>query len=324
MNAIADRHDRSSGHLLFARRPAWTIAFVRILFGGALLSWTVSSMVDASIWFAGDGPVPPRFASTTGWNVFSIDSTGAAWLALAVLLVASVSVIVGWYPTPWLIVAFVLLVALQRRNPLIINSGDLILRNLALLLALCPTGAALSVDRWRREGRESLWTAPLVAPWGLRLVQLQMVVVYFFAFWSKNGESWHNGTAVSTALRLDDLQRFPAPWFMIDDVTVVALLTWGALAIEIALAAFLWYKPLRPWLIVLAVVLHFFIDGLLLVGFFGPVMIIGLLSFVDADWIDRRFAERRARRRPHPPNDPVTSASDDQRTLPDGSNVTIG
>jgi len=321
MNAFADRLHRFAGHLLYARRPAWTIALVRILFGGALLSWTVSSMVDASIWFADDGLVPPSFASTAGWNVFSIDSTGAAWLTLAVLLVASVAIMVGWYPTPWLVVAFVLLVALQRRNPLIINSGDLILRNLALLLAFCPTRAALSVDRWRREGREALWTAPLVAPWGLRLVQLQMVVVYFFAFWSKNGQSWHNGTAVSTALRLDDLQRFPAPWFMIEDVSVVAMLTWGALAIELALAAFLWYKPLRPWLIVLAVMLHFFIDGLLLVGFFGPVMIIGLLSFVDADWLDRKIGERRRGREPM--DDPGIAESD-QRTLPDGSNVTIG
>ena len=54
------------------------------------------------------------------------------------------------------------------------------------------------------------------------------------------------------------------------------MLTWGALAIELALATLLWYRPLRPWLIVLAILLHSFIDGLLLVGFFGPVMIIGL------------------------------------------------
>lgn len=285
MSGVLDR-------LLFDRRPAWTIAMVRVLYGSMLLAWTVSSLVDAGTWFASDGPVPPRFATTGGWTIADLDTTGTAVVALVVLLLAGVAIVVGWHPTPWLVLSFLLLVAVQRRNPLILNSGDLILRNLALLLAFCPTGAALSVDRWRRHGRDSLWTAPLVAPWGLRLVQLQMIVVYFFAFWSKSGSTWHNGTAVSTALRLDDLQRIGAPWFMTDNVPIVAMLTWGALAIELALALLLWYRPARFALIVLAILLHSMIDGLMLVGFFGPVMVIGLLSFVDAGWLDHRISER--------------------------------
>ena len=62
------------------------------------------------------------------------------------------------------------------------------------------------------DGRESLWTAPLVAPWGLRLVQLQMVVVYFFAFWSKNGPTLarrHSGVDGSTPRRSPPIPRRP-------------------------------------------------------------------------------------------------------------------
>lgn len=284
---------RALDRLLWRPRPAWPLAIARILFGLVLLAWTVTLMLDASTFLSDDGAVGPEFAGRDGWRWFDLDTTTSAWIALIALVATAVCIVVGLFPGVALVAAFVLLVAVERRNPLIINSGDLVLRNFALLLAFTPSGAALSVDRWRRHGRSSLWTSPRVAPWGLRLVQLQVVVVYFFAFWSKSGESWRNGTAVSTALRLDDLQRFPAPAFMIEMVIAVAVLTWGALAVELALAALLWCKPLRPLLLVLALGLHLSIGGLMLVGFFGPAMFVGLFTFLDGDRLDDVVARRR-------------------------------
>ncbi|MBT4985410.1 MAG: hypothetical protein HOH42_15605 [Ilumatobacter sp.] len=52
----------------------------------------------------------------------------------------------------WLLLTFLVLVAVQRRNTVILNSGDLVLSNFAVLFAMSPTGAALSVDRWRPGG----------------------------------------------------------------------------------------------------------------------------------------------------------------------------
>ena len=167
-----------------------------------------------------------------------------------------------------------------------------------VLIFFMPTGAALSVDRWRRHGRGALWTAPDVAPWGLRLIQLQLCVVYFFAFWSKGGDLWHNGTAVSTVFRIDDITRFGSPGWLTTNVALIGLFTWGTLAIELALTTLLWARRLRPVLIGLGFLLHFFIDVFVLVGFFGPLMMIGLLSFADADWLERRIAARRATPQP--------------------------
>jgi hypothetical protein len=211
------------------------------------------------------------------------------------LVVASVAIIVGWKPTVWLVVAFVLMVAVQRRNQLILNSGDVILRDLTLLLAFTPTGAALSLDRYRRLGRDGLYGAGMVAPWGMRLVQLQVMVVYLFAFWSKSGDEWIRGVAVSTALRLQDLQRIGQIDVLVENIWVVAALTWGTLIVELMLGTLLWYKPLRPLLIVLGVLLHVSIDGLMLVGFFGLTMIAGLMTFLDADAIEESMQDRRRR-----------------------------
>lgn len=289
--------------LLFRRRSAWSLALMRVIFGCTLLAWTLTLMLDASDFFSPDGIAGPDVASTVGWRYFDLNSSGAAWIALATLVVAALAIIVGFRPTWFLLLAFVLLVAVQRRNPLILNSGDLVLRNFALLLALCPTSAALSVDRWMQHGRSSLRTAAQVAPWGLRLIQLQVVVIYFFAFWSKYGPTWRQGTAVSTALRLDDLRRIAPPSFMIDNIAVVAALTWGALAIELGLALLLWSRRLRPVLIVLALLLHLFIDTFMLVGFFFPALIVGLAAFTDTDWVGRvanRLITRLRRRSPQP------------------------
>ena len=280
-------------------RPAWPLAFARIVLGVTILGWAVTMLVDVSALLGDRSLLPAEFVND-GFPWIPLESTAAVRLALGVLIGASLAIIAGWRPTAWLLVAFVLLVAVQRRNPLVLNSGDLILRNLTLLLALTPTGAALSVDRVRRHGRAALFTSAMVAPWGMRLVQLQMVMVYFFAFWSKSGAEWREGIAVSTALRLQDLQRIGEFDLLISNIWVVAALTWGTLAVELMLATLLWAKRLRPGLIVLGVLLHLSIDALVLVGFFGVAMIAGLMTFLDAEVIDDAVRRRRS---PAPPAD---------------------
>ena len=135
----------------------------------------------------------------------------------------------------------------------------------------------------------------MVAPWGLRLVQLQVMVVYLFAFWSKSGNEWREGIAVSTALRLRDLQRFGQLDVLVENIWIVAALTWGTLVVELMLGTMLWCKPLRPLLIVLGVLLHLSIGGLMLVGFFGLTMIAGLMTFLDGDAIEASMHARRRR-----------------------------
>ncbi len=280
-----------------AVRPvsSWPLAIGRIVLGLTVLAWTLTMMFDVGALLGSEAIVPPDRASTF-WRWLPLDSTTAVWAALVALAVAAVAVTLGFRPTAFLLLSFVLLVAIQRRNPVILNSGDIILRDLTLLFALCPTGAACSLDRRRRVGRDGFWTAPAVAPWGLRLVQLQVSVVYLFAFWSKSGDLWREGVAVSTALRLQDLQRFGQLDIVVSSVVVVALITWGTLVVEGLLGVLLWVPRLRNAMIVVGLLLHASIDVFLLVGFFGPALAAGLMSFLDGDavqrWVDRRLDRR--------------------------------
>ncbi|MEL6892738.1 MAG: HTTM domain-containing protein [Actinomycetota bacterium] len=275
---------------------AWPLAIGRIILGLTTLVWTLTLMPDATALLGSDAIVSVDGASEF-FRWIPLDSTGSVWAALIALTVSSIAVTVGFRPTVFLAVSFVLIMALQRRNPAILNSGDIILRDLTLLFAFCPTGAACSLDRYRRVGRDRCWTAPRVAPWGLRLVQLQVSMVYLFAFWSKSGELWREGVAVSTALRLRDLQRFGQIDAIVDSVVLMAMLTWGTLVVEMLLGVLLWVRRLRPALVVVALLLHLSIDVFLLVGFFGPVLAAGLMSFVDGDAVQHRVDRRIARRR---------------------------
>jgi hypothetical protein len=301
-------------HLLFAPHSAWPVAIARVIIGIGVLGWSISMMFEVSTFMSDNGLVGPEFAGDE-FRWIALDSATSVWIALIVLALASIPIIVGFRPTIFLVLAFVLLVAVQRRTPIILNSGDIILRNLTLLLALSPTGAALSVDRLRKHGRAALRTAPLVAPWGLRLVQLQMMLVYFFAFWGKTGDQWLEGTAVSTAFRLTDLHRFGPPGLLTDNLTIVSLLTWGTLALELALAVLLWYKPARPALIVGGLLLHLTIDTFVLVGFFGIAMSAGLMTFLDGDAV-QRFVDRRRTRGDGPAGHRLALGDSQRSTAP--------
>jgi hypothetical protein len=289
-----DRIAAAARRLFTERRPAWPLAIARILIGLTIFVWSVTMLLDVSALLGEHALFPPELASDR-FRWITLDTSTEIRLALAALIVASLAIVAGWKPTIWLLLAFVLLVAVQRRNHLILNSGDIILRDLTLLLALTPTGAALSLDRYRRLGRDGMYSAGMVAPWGMRLVQLQVMVVYLFAFWSKGGDEWREGIAVSTALRLQDLQRFGQLDVLVENIWIVAALTWGTLLVELMLGTLLWYKPLRPLLIGIGVLLHLSIDGLVLVGFFGLAMIAGLMTFLDADEIEQSMRTRRRR-----------------------------
>jgi hypothetical protein len=160
---------------------------------------------------------------------------------------------------------------------------------IAFYLMLAPTGAALSVDRWRTAA-DRFWEFPLRAPWALRLIQVQLSVVYLSTLWLKvQGTTWNNGTAVSFAQRLTDLARFPIPPFVFHSATISNLLTYGTLLIEGSVPILIWNRRLRPYVAAIGISLHVAIGYSMRVGFFSMAMITLYLSFLDPDWASERL-----------------------------------
>jgi hypothetical protein len=251
-----------------------TLAVFRIVFGLIMLGWAVSLLPEVYPFFTRDSILPkqPTFSGDTwgAWGILGIFPSNAAVVALMVaFLLAAACLLVGFFTRAAAVVVFVTVLSLERRNPFVFNSGDVLLRAMAFYVMLAPTGAALSVDRWLRH-RGRFWEFPRRAPWALRLMQLQVSVVYFTAVWTKvRGTTWNNGTAVSYALRIADLNRFPVPSALANSLLISNLLTYGTLVIELSIAILVWNRKLRPWVLLLGLSLHFGIEYSIRVGFYG-------------------------------------------------------
>jgi hypothetical protein len=285
----------------FAPTPTSTLALVRIAFGLLAFAWTVALTPDLSAFFTRDGLLPGQIHGSGVWGVLGLEPSG--WTVVAVyaaMLIASLALAAGWFTRLAAAVVFVGLMSFERRDPWVFNGGDGLLRVVAFYLMLAPAGAALSLDR-RRRHPGSLWEFPARAPWALRLMQIQLSVVYLGGVWDKvQGAAWNNGTAVSYALRVTDIAGLPTPAFLSHSPVVVNLLTYGTLATELGIGILVWNRRLRPWVLLVGVLFHLSIGWSIRVGFFGLTMFVLYLSFADPDWAARRILAAReaiARRR---------------------------
>jgi Vitamin K-dependent gamma-carboxylase len=263
------------------------VVVFRIAFGVLTLAWSLTALPVLSPFYTKTGILPDQPAYNGqlwgAWGLLDVfTSRGAVVALIAVMIVASICMILGVLPQLAAAVLFVGLMSLDRRNPYVINAGDWLLRILALYLIFAPTGAALSVLQYLR-GRERFWTFPLRAPWAMRLMQIQFSVVYFIALWTKvQGTTWNNGTAVSYALRIKDLERFPVPSFVTHSLVISNLLTYGTLVIELGLAILVWNRRLRPWVLLLGLSLHLGIEYSIRVGFYGLAIMAMYLLWVPS------------------------------------------
>ncbi|MCW2570607.1 MAG: hypothetical protein JWO88_665 [Frankiales bacterium] len=256
-----------------------SMAALRIAVGLLTVAWTLSMLPDANTFLSRSGVQRglPHYDSGA-WSV----QLGPPYIVLAVLLLAGVGLALGWRTRIVSVVVAVLLLAVQRRDPWVLNSGDLLLRELAFFVMLMPAGETWSLDAHRRARRGL--TERRRAPWALRLVQLQVSALYLFSVWAKvRGVDWNDGTAVGIALQLEDLQRFTLPAALSSSLLVSAVLTYSSLAVEASLAFGLWLPRLRYWVMAAGVGLHLGIEASLLIGFFSLAVISSYLAFVPPE-----------------------------------------
>jgi hypothetical protein len=269
-------------------RPVEASTFVlfRLAFGLVAVGYTISLAPALFAFYSDDGilPAQPTYKGTLAWGLLGwFPSDGAVVLFYFLLLIASIALLVGLQTRLAAIVFFVCLISFGRRNPWVLNSGDLLVQVLAFYMLFMPAGLAVSVDRWLKEPR-GLWDFPARAIWPLRLVQVQVSILYIAAVWAKvRGVTWNDGTAVSYAFRIEDIARFPVPSFVTDSLVISNLLTFGTLAVELSIGMLVWNRVLRPWVLLLGVGLHLGIDYAVRVGFFSYAVLVAYVAFVPPD-----------------------------------------
>jgi hypothetical protein len=274
----------------FAGQRTSTLTLMRIAFGLVALGWAIALGHDLFNFFGESGVVQQQ-PETESWGLLRYLHGDTALICIyAALLVAAVCTTLGLGTRVAMLVLFVAIISFERRNPYVFNSGDAVLRNTAFFLMLAPCGAALSLDRVIRR-RADVPEFPVRSMWPVRLIQVQLSAIYLFAVWAKvRGVTWNDGTAVSYALRLDDLARFPLPGFVATSPLIASLATYGTLATELAIAVLVWNGRARRYVLAAGVLLHCFIDYSIYVGFFSYAMFVMYLAFLPPETAERAVA----------------------------------
>ena len=216
------------------------------MFGVILVVHGLLLWPHASLWYGPQGFVPyTQYFQIYGRSRFTVfqflpDSDLTAKVVLAVFIAAAVSLSLGILTTVSAALAFVLLVSIHNRNPAVLHGGDDVLRIMAFLLILSPAGSELSVDRYVSSGQLFVWEYS--SAWPLRLMQLQVSIIYLRAGLAKlGGASWLEGSAAYYPTQVQEYRRFPLPRMLVGALWI-RLATWGTILIELGLVTAIWVK----------------------------------------------------------------------------------
>jgi len=269
-----------------------TLGLVRIGFGLVAIAWTFSLLQYLDDLFGPSAVQIDSPAEAVQWTLLKLDVSEHAVFGLwCVLLAGSVALTLGWHSRVAALVVFVGVMSFERRNGFVFNAGDGLVRIEALFMVLGPCGAALSLDRRRTAG--SFWSAQMRAPWIVRLMQVQLSLIYLSSVREKlTGPTWNDGTAVSYALRLPDLAAFPVPAWLSTDPLLMNVATWGTLATELGLGILIWNLRWRWWLLAAGVVMHTLILLSLAVAFFTVAIFVLYIAFIPPHVVSRWIPSR--------------------------------
>ncbi|HVS39459.1 MAG TPA: HTTM domain-containing protein, partial [Gemmataceae bacterium] len=160
------------------------------------------------------------------------DQPKNALLLFAVLTAATACMTVGCWTRTATIVAWALFVSFNQRLSSLMNGGDSLMRCALFYLLFAPSGAVWSID-WLLGKRRPNVTGPILIPaWPVRLMQIQIAIMYFFTGLSKLGGDWLDGEAVYWVLNDYTLTRWPYYWLPVP-LFVCRLLSWATVLFEI-------------------------------------------------------------------------------------------
>lgn len=255
------------GAWMFGYGSPVTLGLLRIAFGFLAFVNFLMIAVDFDAWFTERGYVPWSMADrwlgdSVRLNLLAgVTDTRTTAIFYGLVVLAALLTTLGLWTRVATIALAVGVVTLHHRNPIILHGGDTVLRLMVIYLAVAPSGAAVSLDRWIARRRGKAPDQPReVSLWPQRLFQIQMAIVYFTTVWIKwQGTNWRDGTAAWYPTQLREFDRFPTPAF-IDQQPFIALYTWGTLAVELALATLVFWKPARKWVLLSGILLHLGIE----------------------------------------------------------------
>lgn len=216
-------------------------------------------------------------------------------LLVVAAALAALAMLVGYRTRLATVVAWVLLISIQYRNPLILNSGDGLLRMLLFWSMFLPLGAHWSVDRALETAPKRLSMSYLSM--GTVALFMQIAFVYWFTVILKSGPEWRvDGTALYYALGADQFAT-PIGEYLHQFPVILKMLTFGTLGLEAFGPLLLFYPfftgPVRTGAVLAFMSLHFGIWMTMDIGLFPWIAAFCMVCFLPS-WFWENAAKLRA------------------------------
>jgi hypothetical protein len=232
------------------------------------------------------------------WSVPSSALWPVHLAALAVIAMFTV----GLWTRVTSVLSLLIAISYAHRVPVAMFGLDQMNVMLTLYLTVGGSGAALSLDRLRaiRRGAPTRPMPSVRSNIALRLIQIHMCIIYFFAGTSKlMGEAWWNGEAMWLAFANLEYQSMDMTWLawypkLINLATHITIL-W-----EVFFCVLIWVPRIRPLVLAGAVVTHIGIGACLGMWTFGLVMLIGNMAFLPPEAVRKLVDSLKARRKSTP------------------------
>lgn len=261
--------------------------------------------VDFSAWYTETGFLPSAQLQRWTGDTFmfsllsNITDSRVTAVFFALTMLAAFLTAIGLFTRISSVALLVGVVSLHHRCPEILHSGDTLIRAMLFFIALAPSGKACSIDRlialWKGEASRD---HEQVSLWPQKMMQVQLAVVYITTVWHKSfGSTWLDGTANYYPPNLDEFDRFPVPGFF-DVQPMLAITTWGALIVELALGTLVFNRQLRKPVLIAGVILHAGIEYRFNIPMFAMIITPCYLTFYYGEDVvgwSKQFGDRLAR-----------------------------
>lgn len=184
--------------------------------------------------------------------------------------------IIGIFTNISLLIFIFCLRSLQNRiSPILSSGGDIIANIILWSLVLIDCGAKLSLDSFIFHKNIDYINA-----WSFRLIQITISFGFMSAgIFKLLSKSWRRGTALRNALLFTEWSknRFTN---IFKNKLIYLLSNYAVFTYQIFSPILFWFPLSTPFAIIFGCSLHYMMILTLRIGYFGPITIIGILSFL--------------------------------------------
>lgn len=282
------------GRFFFAQTAPDTLGVVRALVGGYLVVSLLFLTPFVLRYMPDGGPLSfELMRREIGEQSITLLSLFRGTFSIALLhvlaIAAAVCVMLGKWTRWSTLLLYVIYLSYVSGTLNIWDGGDAVTTNILFLLTLAGfaghSQAAYSLDaaRARREGAPF---APTIPVWSIRLIQLQICFIYFFAGWYKTQFiEWQSGEALHYVFQQLAFSTLPT-WKLSYWPALLSLFTTFVLFLELLAPALLWVRSLKTPMVALLIALQIGIRLTIHVFSFG-ILVPLLLVFIEPDTMRR-------------------------------------